>query len=159
MVYFKRLRSSGFVSLEAFKMYYVMRTFAPSLHRKSTDFLINSIITIGMCSFNISSHVLKCFYLCLYMIILCRPIAGNANFCPDRILEFSTEDYIRVAIHELTHALVITSLVYSMNYSHDFLLQVFSSSLFPYFRFDDGSPQTPRDQFGRPRDEFNQYVT
>ena len=38
MVYFKRLRSSGFVSLEAFKMYYVMRTFAPSLHRKSTDF-------------------------------------------------------------------------------------------------------------------------
>ena len=41
MVYFKRLRSSGFVSLEAFKMYYVMRTFAPSLHRKSTDFLIN----------------------------------------------------------------------------------------------------------------------
>ena len=40
MVYFKRLRSSGFVSLEAFKMYYVMRTFAPSLHRKSTDFLI-----------------------------------------------------------------------------------------------------------------------
>ena len=41
MVYFKRLRSSGFVSLEAFKMYYVMRTFAPSLHRKSTDFLMN----------------------------------------------------------------------------------------------------------------------
>ena len=40
MVYFKRLRSLGFVSLEAFKMYYVMRTFAPSLHRKSTDFLI-----------------------------------------------------------------------------------------------------------------------
>ena len=41
MVYFKRLRSSGFVSLEAFKMYYVMRTFAPSLHRKSTDILIH----------------------------------------------------------------------------------------------------------------------
>ena len=40
MVYFKRLRSSGFVSLEAFKTYYVMHTFAPSLHRKSTDFLI-----------------------------------------------------------------------------------------------------------------------
>ena len=38
MVYFERLRSSGFVSLEAFKMYYVMHTFAPSLHRKSTDF-------------------------------------------------------------------------------------------------------------------------
>ena len=29
------------MSLEAFKMYYVMRTFAPSLHRKSTDFLIH----------------------------------------------------------------------------------------------------------------------
>ena len=28
------------MSLKAFKMYYVMRTFAPSLHRKSTDFLI-----------------------------------------------------------------------------------------------------------------------
>ena len=44
MVYFKRLKSSGFVSLEAFKMYYVMRTFAPSLHRKSTDFLIGMVV-------------------------------------------------------------------------------------------------------------------
>ena len=35
-----RLKPSGFVSLEAFKMYYVMRVFAPSLHRESTDSLI-----------------------------------------------------------------------------------------------------------------------
>ena len=32
IVYFKRLKPSGFVSLEAFKMYYAMRASAPSLH-------------------------------------------------------------------------------------------------------------------------------
>ena len=32
MVYFKRLKTSGSVSLEAFKMYYVMRASVPSLH-------------------------------------------------------------------------------------------------------------------------------
>ena len=40
MGYFKRLKTSGSVSLEAFKMYYAMRAFAPSLHRESTDSLI-----------------------------------------------------------------------------------------------------------------------
>ena len=40
MVYFKRLITSWSVSLEAFKMYYVMRASAPSLHRESTDSLI-----------------------------------------------------------------------------------------------------------------------
>ena len=40
MVYFKRLKTSGSVSLEAFKMYYVMLASAPSLHRESTDSLI-----------------------------------------------------------------------------------------------------------------------
>ena len=32
-----------FVSLEAFKMYYVMRASAPSLHRESTDSLITGV--------------------------------------------------------------------------------------------------------------------
>ena len=36
----KRLITSWSVSLEAFKMYYVMRASAPSLHRESTDSLI-----------------------------------------------------------------------------------------------------------------------
>ena len=40
MGYFKRLKTSGSVSMEAFKMYYVMRASAPSLHRESTDSLI-----------------------------------------------------------------------------------------------------------------------
>ena len=40
------------------------------------------------------------------MYPMCRPIGGNANFCPSRILSFPAEDYIRVALHELTHALV-----------------------------------------------------
>ena len=40
MGYFKRLITSWSVSLEAFKMYYVMRASAPSLHRESTDSLI-----------------------------------------------------------------------------------------------------------------------
>ena len=33
---------SFFVSLEAFKMYYVMRASAPSLHRESTDYIIQN---------------------------------------------------------------------------------------------------------------------
>ena len=37
MGYFKRLKTSGSVSLEAFKMYYVMRASAPSLHRESAS--------------------------------------------------------------------------------------------------------------------------
>ena len=40
MGYLKRLKTSGSVSLEAFKMYYAMRASAPSLHRESTDSLI-----------------------------------------------------------------------------------------------------------------------
>ena len=32
-----RLKTSGSVSLKAFKMYYMMRASAPSLHRESTD--------------------------------------------------------------------------------------------------------------------------
>ena len=40
MGYFKRLITSWSVILEAFKMYYVMRASAPSLHRESTDSLI-----------------------------------------------------------------------------------------------------------------------
>ena len=42
MGYFKRLITSCSVSLEAFKMYYVMRASAPSLHRESTDSLITA---------------------------------------------------------------------------------------------------------------------
>ena len=38
------------------------------------------------------------------------------------------------------------------------LLQVFSSSLYPYFHDDDGNPQTPRDAFGLPRNANNEYV-
>ena len=46
MGYFK---SSWSVSLEAFKMYYVMRASAPSLHRESTDslmYLLHTLILI-----------------------------------------------------------------------------------------------------------------
>ena len=44
MGYFKGLITSWSVSLEAFKMYYVMRASAPSLHRESTDSLIHTCI-------------------------------------------------------------------------------------------------------------------
>ena len=48
MGFLKRLKTSGSVSLEAFKMYYVMRASAPSLHRESTDSLI--ICTYIICA-------------------------------------------------------------------------------------------------------------
>ena len=55
MGYFKRLITLWSVSLEAFKMYYVMRASAPSLHRESTDSLIYTSIhemkrDVGMAS-------------------------------------------------------------------------------------------------------------
>ena len=51
MGYLKRLKTSGSVSLEAFKMYYAMRASAPSLHRESTDSLIYSTVRgVIMCS-------------------------------------------------------------------------------------------------------------
>ena len=43
MGYFKRLKPSWSVSMEAFKMYYVMRASAPSLHRESTDSLMTEL--------------------------------------------------------------------------------------------------------------------
>ena len=44
----ERLISVEFVSLEAFKMYYVMLASAPSLHRESTDSLIHVCIKIDL---------------------------------------------------------------------------------------------------------------
>ena len=43
-LFVERLEMSGFVSLEAFKMYYVMRAPTPSLHRESTDSLIQVMV-------------------------------------------------------------------------------------------------------------------
>ena len=55
----KRLISVKFVSLEAFKMYYVMRASAPSLHRESTDSLIYIVcVCVCVCSvLEVSVHV------------------------------------------------------------------------------------------------------
>ena len=45
-----RLKTSGSVSLKAFKMYYMMRASAPSLHRESTD---SDILCLHACLFQI----------------------------------------------------------------------------------------------------------
>ena len=47
MGHFKRLITPWSVSLEAFKMYYVMRVSAPSLHRESTDSLMKDDMVVG----------------------------------------------------------------------------------------------------------------
>ena len=65
MGYFKRLITSWSVSLEAFKMYYVMRASAPSLHRESTDSLINgamyiTIVVHQLCIYSMIQFVLSC---------------------------------------------------------------------------------------------------
>ncbi|XP_011410372.1 PREDICTED: leishmanolysin-like peptidase [Amphimedon queenslandica] len=70
-----------------------------------------------------------------------RPIAGVANFCPSVVNVFNDTDFIEaVAKHEILHALG------------------FSSNLFPWFRFEDGSPRTERDAFGRPSIVNGAYV-
>ena len=48
MVYLKRLKTSGSVSLEAFRMYYVKRASAPSLHRESTDSSLYIYVRTGV---------------------------------------------------------------------------------------------------------------
>lgn len=63
-----------------------------------------------------------------------RPTFGMANFCPSQISTLP-EDYeaqISTAMHEMTHALG------------------FSAQFFPYMRFPDGTPRTPRDSNGNP---------
>ena len=57
MGYLKKLKTSGSVSLEAFKMYYAMRASAPSLHRESTDSLIQHSTTTHY-MYEILSHQL-----------------------------------------------------------------------------------------------------
>ncbi|KAF4032055.1 Leishmanolysin [Phytophthora infestans] len=63
-----------------------------------------------------------------------RPTFGMANFCPSQI-STAPEDYeaqVATAMHEMTHALG------------------FSAQFFPYMRYPDGTPRTPRDSSGRP---------
>ena len=70
MGYFKRLITSWSVSLEAFKMYYVMRASAPSLHRESTDSLIYIRVYVSQdqytCTYTTDS-VLRSDLLTLYI--------------------------------------------------------------------------------------------
>jgi leishmanolysin-like peptidase len=63
-----------------------------------------------------------------------RPILGTINICPSSLSD-APEDrdvLVSVLVHEMCHALG------------------FSSHLFAYFRFPDGSPRTPRNALGRP---------
>ncbi|KAG7391117.1 hypothetical protein PHYPSEUDO_005884 [Phytophthora pseudosyringae] len=63
-----------------------------------------------------------------------RPTFGMANFCPSQI-STADEDYesqVATAMHEITHALG------------------FSAQFFPFMRYPDGTPRTPRDASGRP---------
>ena len=60
MEYFKRLKTSGCMRLEAFKMYYMMRASAPSLHRESTDSLICMLFTI---------QVVRVFVVAIYTTV------------------------------------------------------------------------------------------
>ena len=42
--------------------------------------------------------------------VLCRPIAGNVNFCPSAFTTGSSSDIFATAKHEVIHALVRNSL-------------------------------------------------
>ncbi|KAL4161004.1 hypothetical protein PRNP1_001561 [Phytophthora ramorum] len=63
-----------------------------------------------------------------------RPTFGMANFCPSQIstAEADYESQVATAMHEITHALG------------------FSAQFFPYMRYPDGTPRTPRDASGKP---------
>ena len=62
-----------------------------------------------------------------------RPIAGYVNFCPDGIgSEPDNNDLFMVTKHEVLHAIA------------------FSSSLFPFWRYPNGTERTGRDSNGFP---------
>ncbi|KAJ3296009.1 hypothetical protein HK104_002090 [Borealophlyctis nickersoniae] len=74
-----------------------------------------------------------------------RPIAGSINFCPGQIanttVEWDVNNQISSLLHELSHVMA------------------FSRSLFPFFRYPDGSPRTPRDDANLPPlDNNNEFV-
>ena len=39
-----------------------------------------------------------------------RPDAGNINFCPGEIIQYTAEELITITIHELAHILVQTGM-------------------------------------------------
>ena len=65
-----------------------------------------------------------------------RPIVGHVNFCPGQLvrtdLAADVDKLLPVAVHELLHALG------------------FSAESWALFRYDDGTPRTPRDEDGLP---------
>lgn len=69
-----------------------------------------------------------------YYILVYRPIAGHANFCPNSISTKPQELEILLSTvkHEILHALG------------------FSISLFAFYRDSDGNPLTPREENGKP---------
>ncbi len=61
-----------------------------------------------------------------------RPIAGNINFCPLGVTGNAADFILELAKHETAHALA------------------FASSLFAFWRDDNGNPRTPRNSNGLP---------
>ncbi|XP_019856355.1 PREDICTED: leishmanolysin-like peptidase [Amphimedon queenslandica] len=61
-----------------------------------------------------------------------RPIAGNVNFCPNIFATESAGNIFATAKHEVFHALA------------------FSTSLYPFWRDEQGEPRTERNEFGFP---------
>ena len=100
MGYLKRLKTSGSVSLEAFKMYYVMRASAPSLHRESTDSLI--FIINDRIMFNVET---LCFndHLQAYTI---KPTSNSKLILQSKLVYPSPMHIHRVA-HNTTQSVIV----------------------------------------------------
>ena len=106
----------------------------------NTDFVLY-VSAIGTSNCNNQDDLIAFASTCQLEQTLDRPVAGFVNFCVDKLSrKFHYSHLLAVVKHEIFHALG------------------FSSSLYGYFRADDGTPLTPRLPDGRPTSSWSDKV-
>lgn len=113
------------------------------------------------------SHVLSLCNLCGPLVgsSFLRPILGRVNFCPSRFSIPTTEEeytsLFALAVHEMSHALgelLAPGILWRSSSLVHSLFIGFISVMFPYMRYKDGSPRTPRGPDGFPLSNYTVYV-
>ena len=108
---------------------------------RNTDFVLY-VSAIATSNCNIQDDLIAFASTCQQEQALDRPVAGFVNFCAKKLSrDYHYSHLLAVVKHEIFHAIG------------------FSSSLYGYFRADDGSPLTPRLSDGRPTSKWSDKVS